>query len=64
MQILLTGSLGDPGLLDCSEGLLLTSEPLGVREQLRLLSPVTLGLWDQPGVWVRKDTLLGYFKQL
>ena len=57
MQILLNGSLGEPGLLVGSEWLLLASEPLGVRERLGLLAPVMLGPWGQPGVWAMKDTL-------
>ena len=57
MQILLNGSLGEPGVSVGPEGLLLASEPLGVREHLRLLAPVMLGPWGQPGVWAMKDTL-------
>lgn len=66
MQIFLTGSLGELGPSDCSEGLpqLLNSEPLGVRGRLRLLARVTLGPWGQPGVWAEEYTVLAWFKRL
>ena len=57
MQILLNGGLGELRLSVGSEGLLLASEPLGVRERLRLLASVVLGRWGQPGVCAMKDAL-------
>lgn len=64
VPILLVGSLGQLGILDCSEGLLqpLNFELLRVWGRLRLFAPVILGHWDQPGVRVGKDTRLGWFE--
>ena len=51
MQILLHGGPGELLLSVGSEGLLLA------RERLRVLAPVVLGPWGQPGVWAMKDAL-------